>query len=114
MRWRHHESIHAGLRIWEIWTPELLWPAHVEAARNRRSVSSEDRRPASRRSAGPEVRSQEKGQEESRGIQRSHKGRSKVQSGTIIGRSGELRASAAKQRRSAGCYSEVTSARCRA
>jgi len=37
MRWRHHESIHVGLRIWEIWTPELLWPAHVEAARNRRS-----------------------------------------------------------------------------
>ena len=27
--------MHAGLRIWEIWTPELLRPAHVEAARNR-------------------------------------------------------------------------------
>jgi len=31
--------MHAGLRIWEIWTPELLRPAHVEAARNRRSAS---------------------------------------------------------------------------
>src|SRR5664280_2467213 len=51
MRWRHHESIHAGLRIWEIWTPELLWPAHVEAARNRRSRVS-DRAP----NAAPERR----------------------------------------------------------
>jgi hypothetical protein len=41
MRWRHHESMHAGLRIWEIWTPELLRPAHVEAARNRRSRVSD-------------------------------------------------------------------------
>jgi len=51
MRWRHHESIHAGRRIWEIWTPELLWPAHVEAARNRRSRVS-DRAP----NAAPERR----------------------------------------------------------
>ncbi len=31
-------SIHADLQIWEIWTPELLRPAHVEAVDNRRSA----------------------------------------------------------------------------